>query len=164
MNKNLTFRIELWRIVKFLLINMAVSVILGLASGPILNAIMSTLNGSTGLWLSIHSYAHILLSATILTLVHRYFTFRAPEPWYIALPIMLVFALAWQWLSHLPMVFAARTGTEALIAIRNLLDYAAMSLQSLLQRCVSDGHTTDTNGWYRRFHLTNDEKECVSHE
>ena len=151
------FRTELWRIVKFLLINMAVGVVLGLANGPILNAIMSSSNSSTGLWLSIHSYAHILLNATILTLVHRYFTFRATEPWYIALPIMLVFTLVWQWLGHLPMTFAARNGMETLTAMNNLLGFAAMLLQYLLQRCVIYCHTTDQNGWYRRFHPTNDE-------
>ena len=155
MNK---FRVELWRIVKFLFINMAVGAILLLANGPILNAIMSTLNGSTGMWLTIHSYAHILLSATILTLVHRYFTFRATEPWYIALPIMLVFTLVWQWLGHLPMTFAARNGMETLTAMNNLLGFVAMILQYLLQRYVIYCHTTDTNGWYRRLHPdTNDE-------
>jgi len=152
------FHVELWRIVKFLLINMAVDTILGLANGPILNAIMSSLNGSTGMWLSIHSYAHILLSATILTLVHRFFTFRATEKWYIALPIMLVFTLAWQWLSHFPMAFAARNGEESLIAMSNLLGFAAMILQYLLQRCVIYCHTTDTNGWYRRFHPDTNEE------
>lgn len=152
------FHVELWRIVKFLLINMAVGAILGLANGPILNAIMSSPNSSTGMWLSIHSYAHILLSATILTLVHRFFTFRATEKWYIALPIMLVFTLAWQWLSHIPVAFAARNGEEALIAMSNLLGYAAMILQYLLQRCVIYSHSTDTNGWYRRFHSDTNEK------
>ena len=152
------FHVELWRIVKFLLINMAVDTILGLANGPILNAIMSSLNGSTGMWLSIHSYAHILLSATILTLVHRFFTFRATEKWYIALPIMLVFMLAWQWLSHFPLVFAARNGQEVMITVSNLLGVAGLVLQYLLQRCAIYCHTTDTNGWYRRFHPDTNEE------
>lgn len=151
------FRIELWRIVKFLLINTAVDLLLGLASIHILNAIMSTLNGSTGLWLAIHNYAHLFLGTTFLTLVHRQFTFRATEKWFIALPIMLVFMLAWQWLSHFPLAFAARNSQEAMSTVSNLLGVAGLVLQYLLQRCVIYRHTTDTNGWYRRFHPTNDE-------
>lgn len=152
------FRIELWRIVKFLLINIAVDLLLGLASIHILNAIMSTLNSSTGMRLTIHNYAHLFLGTTILTLVHRQFTFRATKKWYIALPIMMIFMLAWQWLSHFPLVFAARNGQEVMITVSNLLGVAGLVLQYLLQRCVIYCHTTDTNGWYRRFHPDTNEK------
>ena len=151
------FRVELWRIAKFLLFSIVIDLLLGLISILIINEIMSSLNGSTGLRLTIHNYAHLFLGTTILTLVHRQFTFRATEKWYIALPIMLVFMLAWQWLSHFPLAIATRNSQETLTVMSNFLGIAGMLLQYLLQRYVIYCHTTDQNGWYRRFHTNTEE-------
>lgn len=39
----------------------------------------------------------------------------------------------------------------------SILGVAWFVVSYLLQRCVIYCHTIDTNGWYRRFHPTNEE-------
>lgn len=152
------FRTELWRIVKFLLITAIVNLPLTILYGAITNALVANHSASTGVLLSVQYYAHLLISTLLLTLVHRYFTFRATEPWYIAVPIMLVAVIVWQLLKTYPMAITARQSQEAVTFMSNLLVVIWLPLQYLLQRCVIYCHTIDTNGWYARFHPTNDEK------
>ena len=152
------FRVELWRIVKFLLITAIVNLPLTILYGTITNALVANHSASTGVLLSVQYYAHLLISTLLLTLVHRYFTFRATEPWYIALPIMVIAAVCWQLLKAFPLNAAAIAGAQSVVTMTYLLSGAWFILQYLLQRCVIYCHTTDTNGWYRRFHPdTNDE-------
>lgn len=154
MNK---FRVELWRIVKFLLITAIINLPLTILYGVVTNALVASHSASTGVLLSVQYYAHLLISTLLMTLVHRYFTFRATEPWYIAVPIMLVAVIGWQLLKTYPMAIAARQSQEAVTSMSNLLAVIWLLLQYLLQRCVIYCHTTDINGWYRRFHPTNEE-------
>lgn len=150
-------RTELWRIAKFLLITAAVNVPLTILYGAITNALVTNHSASTGTLLSVLSYAHMLVSTLLLTVIHRCFTFRATEKWYIAVPFMLVAAIAWQLLKTFPMAAAAKSSQETLLTLSNLLSAMWIILQYLLQRCVIYCHTTDTNRWYARFHPTNDE-------
>ena len=46
----------------------------------------------------------------------------------------------------------------------NLLSVMWLLLQYLLQRCVIYCHTTDQNGWYRRFHSDTNEEGAYPHE
>lgn len=162
------FRTELWRIVKFLLITAAVNLLLMFLMLGIYRALLNS-GVSAGVAAAVHSYGQLLLSTTLLTLLHRQFTFRATEKWFIALPIMLIAAFGWQFLSSLAL--SIMTAAESIsptqddfAALVNLRSGLWIVLSYLLQRCVIYCHTTDTNGWYRRLHPTNDEKECVSHE
>ena len=151
------FRIELWRIIKFLLITALINLPLTILYGMVTNALVANHSASTGMLLSVQYYAHMLISTLLMTLVHRYFTFRATEPWYIAVPFMLVAAIGWQLLKTFPMAITARQSQEAVTFMSNLLAVIWLLLQYLLQRYVIYCHTTDQNGWYRRFHPTNDE-------
>ena len=151
------FRTELWRIVKFLLITAIINLPLTILYGVVTNALVATHSASTGVLLSVQYYAHLLISTLLMALAHRYFTFRATEPWYIAVPLMLVAAIGWQLLKTYPLAIAARQNQAAVTSMSNLLAVVWLILQYLLQRCVIYCHTTDTNGWYRRFHPTNDE-------
>ena len=154
------FRTELWRIVKFLLITAIINLPLTILYGVVTNALVANHSASTGVLLSVQYYAHLLISTLLMALAHRYFTFRATEPWYIAVPLMLVAAIGWQLLKTYPMAIAARQSQAAVTSMSNLLAVVWLILQYLLQRCVIYCHTTDTNGWYRRFHPdTNDEGE-----
>ena len=150
-------RVEAWRIVKFLLITAAVNLPLALVNSALVSALAAGGRTGIGAWLTVLNWVHILINMTILTLLHRVFTFRATEKWYIALPIMVIVAIAWQLLKALPLGAAAKSGQETLLALSNLLSALWLVLQYLLQRCVIYCHTTDTNGWYARFHQTNEE-------
>lgn len=151
------FRVELWRISKFILITAAVSLPLNIAYGAIVNALAAAGQPDMGSWLVVLNYANSLLSTALLTLLHRYFTFRATEKWYIALPFMLVAVITWQLLEIYPMAIAAKQSHDAVVLMSNLLTVIWTVLQYLLQRYVIYCHTTDTNGWYHRFHPTNEE-------
>ena len=151
------FRVELWRIVKFLLITAAVNLVFALLDNVIIYKVLTSPSGTTGTWLSAISWGFTLGTTLVATLIHRYFTFRATEPWYIAVPIMLVAVIGWQLLEALPMGYSARLGMQSTVTMTYLLSFAWMILSYLLQRCVIYCHTTDQNGWYRRFHPTNDE-------
>ena len=150
------FRVELWRIVKFLLITAAVNLPLTILHGAIINGLVAAGQPSIGSALAALNYANILLSTTLLTLLHRYFTFRATEKWFIALPIMLLAAIAWQFMQAYVLSVTAKQGVEAMTAVAALLPIIWPVLSYLLQRCVIYCHTTDQNGWYRRFHPTNE--------
>lgn len=143
-------RIEIWRIMKFLLISEVVNIALSHLFVPLMASL--TIQPAAGALLSFVSYVRLFLCAAILALLHRYFTFRATEPWFIALPLMLLYALLWQLLTALPMTFAARQSDTAVHQMSLLLYYISLILQYLFQRYVIYSHTTDTNGWYRRFH------------
>ena len=151
------FRVELWRIAKFLLITAIVNLPLTILYGAITNTLVANHSASTGVLLSVQYYAHLLISTLLLTLVHRYFTFRATEPWYIALPVMVIAVIGWHLLKTYPMAIAARQSQEAVASMSNLLAVIWLPLQYLLQRCVIYCHTIDTNGWYTRMHPTNEE-------
>lgn len=151
------FRVELWRIVKFLLITAAVNLVFSLVNMGVTNALVASRSASAGTWLSVLSYAHTILTAIIAALLNRYFTFRATEKWYIAVPVMVIAALGWNWLAALPRAASAKLGMDAALNMISLLGMAWYVVSYLLQRCVIYCHTTDQNGWYRRFHPTNDE-------
>ena len=150
------FRVELWRIVKFLLITAAVNLPLTILHGAIINGLVAAGQPSIGSALAALNYANILLSTTLLTFLHRYFTFRAAEKWFIALPIMLLAAIAWQFMQAYVLSVTAKQGVEAMTAVAALLPIIWPVLSYLLQRCVIYCHTTDQNGWYRHFHPTNE--------
>ncbi len=152
------FRTELWRIIKFILITGAVNVVFSLLNSSFIRSGFASSLPSYGTVLSISGWVFTLLTTAITTLLNRYFTFRATEKWYIAVPFMLVAAIAWQLLRTLPMAAAAKAGQDVLLTTANWLSGIWFILQYLLQRCVIYCHTTDQNGWYRRFHPTNDEK------
>jgi len=152
------FRTELWRIIKFILITGVVNLPLTIAYGAIVNGLAAAGQPGMGNWLVTLNYANSLLSTTLLTLLHRYFTFRATEKWYIALPFMLVAVIAWQLLKTYPMAIAAKQSHDAAVFMSNLLAIIWPILQYLLQRCVIYCHTTDQNGWYRRFHPDTDDE------
>lgn len=156
------FRVELWRIVKYILITCAVNLALMLLMLAVYRGLLAS-GISVGTASAVHSYGQLFLGTVLLTLLHRQFTFRATEKWFIALPIMLIAAFAWQFLSS--MALSLLTG--ALDAAPTQDDFAAfVNLRSLLwpilsyllQRCVIYCQTTDTNGWYQRHHPTNDEE------
>ena len=158
------FRVEIWRIVKFLLITAIINLPLTLLYGVVTNALVANHSASTGVLLSVQFYAHLLISTLLMTLVHRYFTFRATEEWYIAVPFMLLAAIGWQLLKTYPMTVASKQSQEVVTSMSNLLSVMWLLLQYLLQRCVIYCHTTDQNGWYRRFHPDTNEEGAYPHE
>lgn len=151
------FRTEIWRIVKFLLITGAVNLVFTFVNAGVTNALLANHTSSTGTWLSFMSYAFTFLTTLFAALLNRYFTFRATEKWYIAVPLMIIAAFAWQLLRTFPMNAAANAGAQLVITMTYLLGILWIILSYLLQRCVIYSHTTDQNGWYRRFHPTNEE-------
>ncbi len=159
---NNRFRTEGWRIAKYILISLACNIGFALLWQPLVNNVILSAN-QPGRLLPLFSYGQILLSTVVSCLLHRYFTFRASEKWYIALLMMLAFAFAMQCLTSFVMSIAARFGTEAVITA----SYAAGSVEAFLaylfQRYVIYCHSTDQGGWYRRFHPTNEEGE-IPHE
>ena len=148
---------ELWRIVKFILITGLVNVIFSLANSYFIRSAAASNAAFLGVWVSASSWIFLLLTTAIATLLNRYFTFRATEKWYIALPVMLIAAVGWQVLQAYPMSIAARHGAEIAMSMSYLLSMIWPILSYLLQRCVIYCHTVDTTGWYRRFHPTNEE-------
>ena len=150
------FRVELWRIVKFLLITATANLPLTILHGAIINGLVAAGQPSIGSALATLNYANILLSTTLLTFLHRYFTFRATEKWFIALPIMLLAAIAWQFMQAWILASVARLDVNAVTTSAAVLPIIWPVLSYLLQRCVIYCHTTDQNGWYRRFHPTNE--------
>lgn len=155
------FRTELWRIVKFLLITLAVNLPIMFIWNALYKFMLTQGGLSVKLASSVYSYSKLLVGSILLTLLHRYFTFRATEPWFIAVPLVLIAAFVWQFMpsASLSLVSALlRTDPTAadfamLVNIRSLL---WLVFSYLLQRCVIYCHTTDTNGWYARLHPTND--------
>ena len=153
------FRRELWRIAKFILITLAVNLPFNLVNGHLVNALVAAGQPGIGNGLAALTYGNLLLSTALLTLLHRYFTFRTTGKWFIALPLMLIAAIAWQFAQALMLTYASKLGVNALTAFAALLPFIWPVLSYLLQRCVIYCHTTDQNGWYRRFHPDTNEKE-----
>ena len=149
MNK---FRVEGWRIVKFILIGLAVNLPLMLLNRALVNALVASGKPGVGNWLAAITYGQMVLSTVVLTLLHRYFTFRATEKWFIALPVMLIAAIVWQLVQAYMLSVISKLGVNAVTALAAVLPLVWPVLSYLLQRCVIYCHTTDTNGWYRRFH------------
>lgn len=156
---NRSFATEVWRAVKYLLITGAVNAAFALVSGAATTQILSADTAQAGQWLSVLSYAYTVFAVSIATLLNRCFTFRATEKWYIALPIMLLAKLAWNLLTGLMLIQVARSGTEVVSMTSELLGLLWILAAYPLQRCVIYCHTTDTNGWYARFRLGDDERE-----
>ena len=150
------FRREMWRIAKFILITLAVQLPVTMINGYLVNALVAGNQPGIGDALAKLAYGNLLLSTTLLTLLHRYFTFRATEKWFIALPIMLLAAVVWQFVQALMLASFSKLGVNAVTALVTLLPFIWPVLSYLLQRCVIYCHTTDQNGWYRRFHTTNE--------
>ena len=146
------FRVELWRIAKFILITLVVQLPFTIVNGYLVNALAASGQPGIGDRLAALTYANLLLSTMLLTLLHRYFTFRAAEKWFIALPIMLLAAVVWQFAQALMLTYASKQGVNAVTALSALLPFIWPVLSYLLQRYVIYCHTTDQNGWYRRFH------------
>ncbi len=146
------FRVEGWRIVKFILIGLAVNLPLMLLNRALVNALVASGKPGVGNWLAAITYGQMVLSTVVLTLLHRYFTFRATEKWFIALPVMLIAAIVWQLVQAYMLSVISKLGVNAVTALAAVLPLVWPVLSYLLQRCVIYCHTTDTNGWYRRFH------------
>ena len=146
------FRVEGWRIVKFILIGLAVNLPLMLLNRALANALVASGKPGVGNWLAAITYGQMVLSTVVLTLLHRYFTFRATEKWFIALPVMLIAAIVWQLVQAYMLSVISKLGVNAVTALAAVLPLVWPVLSYLLQRCVIYCHTTDTNGWYRRFH------------
>lgn len=154
-----SFATETWRAVKYLLITGAVNIVFALVSGAATTQILAADTAQAGQRLSVLSYACTVFAVSIATLLNRYFTFRATEKWYIALPVMLLAKLAWNLLTGMMVIQSAHSGTEAVSMTSNLLGLLWLAAAYPLQRCVIYCHTTDTNGWYARFRLGDDEQE-----
>lgn len=155
------FRVELWRVVKFLLITLAVNLPIMFIWNALHRILLTQGGFSVGLAASVYSYSQMLVNAILLTLLHRYFTFRATEKWYIAMPIMIIANFAWQSLSSTSLILVSLLLSAEPTAADFALLVNARSvlwpiLSYLLQRYVIYCHTTDTNIWYRRFHPAND--------
>ena len=148
----MNFRVELWRIVKFILITLAVQLPFTIINGHLVNALVAGGQSGIGDALAALTYGNALLSTALLTLLNRYFTFRATEKWFIALPIMLIAAVVWQFAQSLMLASISKLGVNAITALAALLPFIWPALSYLLQRYVIYCHTTDQNGWYRRFH------------
>ena len=146
------FCVELWRIVKFILIGLAVNLPLMLLNRALVNALVASGKPGVGNWLAAITYGQMVLSTVVLTLLHRYFTFRATEKWFIALPLMLIAAIVWQLVQAYMLSVISKLGVNAVTALAAVLPLVWPVLSYLLQRCVIYCHTPDTNGWYRRFH------------
>ena len=146
------FRVEGWRIVKFILIGLAVNLPLMLLNRALVNALVASGKPGVGNWLAAITYGQMVLSTVVLTLLHLYFTFRATEKWFIALPVMLIAAIVWQLVQAYMLSVISKLGVNAVTALAAVLPLVWPVLSYLLQRCVIYCHTTDTNGWYRRFH------------
>ena len=143
------FHVEAWRVIKFILITVAVYL------PTSVYFVHFALHAPSETCLSLLGYTYVILNALVLTIVHRYFTFRATTKWYIAIPIMMVTSLVW----HVLLEFLLSIAVSSIADLSNYLWAMWFFLQYLLQRCVIYCHTTDQNGWYRRFHP--DTKEGV---
>ncbi len=158
-----SFRTELWRIVKYILIGWGVNLVFTFIQAPVLSGLMEQ-SDSPGQALMLYSYGFILLNAAVSCLIHRYFTFRASEPWFVALPMMLLFTLGVQLLGSMVTVAAGRMGAETLVKVTYALNAVKWLLAYLFQRYVIYCHSTDEGGWYRRFHPANEEEGGYPYE
>jgi len=142
------FRVELWRVVSFLLITTASTLpfaaIYLFANDAVLQPQTYAYEFATG---SLYFCAGLCM--LLQTLLHRRFTFRATEKWYIAAPVMVLLALLWTY-----MLFASDSvdpdcarlySSSELCTFSCWMTLAWLPLSYLLQRCVIYCHTTDTN-------------------
>lgn len=156
---NRSFATETWRAVKFLLISSAVSLLMALVYRAAMHALLAANLSQPGLWLSVLSYAYTFFNVSISTLLNRYFTFRATEKWYIALPLMLAAAFGWNLLTGTALTLMASRADDTIISqISTLLSILWIAAAYLLQRCAIYCHTTDTNKWYTRFHMGDEQQ------
>lgn len=154
------FAAEIWRAVKYLLITGAVSVAFAQLYRVLITQVLAADTVHVGLGLSVLSYVSLFFSTSITTLLNRYFTFRATEKWYIALPLMLVAAFGWNWLTSLAMMLAARTVSANIVSqASTLLSVLWIVTAYLLQCCAIYCHTADANRWYARLHPTDAQGE-----
>lgn len=150
---NRRFATETWRAVKYLLICTVVSLLLTQLNLAATNAVLAAEGIQIGLALSVLSYAYTILNTGICTLLNRYFTFRATEKWYIALPLMLLVNFGWNWLGGAvtTLMGLSSSMTPTLALQRSMwMGLLWMVASYLLQRCAIYSHTTDTNAWYAR--------------
>ncbi len=151
-----TFSTEAWRIAKYILIAVAINTVFTVLQQPLLNAAMAA--EQPGRAMTLLSYGRIALSTVVGCLIHRYFTFRASEPWFIALPLMIVFAAGWRLVNGICLQVLGRVSVENIVQSSYLLGLIHLVLAYLFQRYVIYCHTTDDGGWYRRFHSTTEEE------
>ena len=83
------FRREMWRIAKFILITLSVNLPLSLLNSFTINWLLSNNVSNIPTILDTLGYVQLAISCAVLTLLHRYFTFRSAEKWYVALPFMV---------------------------------------------------------------------------
>lgn len=154
-NPRPAWQVELSRIAKYLMITLAVNLLLSMLWLPVYRW-MTAEGGQTIRWASaLYSYGHLISGTILLTLLHRAFTFRATEKWYIALPLMVASALVFRVLSSWVLVMveaAAGMQITAVVLTRmtTLNSYLWMACAYLLQRYVIYCHSTDDNWWYRK--------------
>ena len=72
------------RIIKLLLVTPAANLVFSLLDSVIIYALLTSPSGATGTQLSVLSWGFTLGTTLIAALIHRFFTFCATEPWYIA--------------------------------------------------------------------------------
>ncbi len=152
---------ELWRIAKFLVISFVVSVPIAYLNGYVTSMLFVSGSPDTGLWLSLLSYVYLFLTNVGATLANRYFTVRATEKWFIAVPMMVGAQFLWNLLISFSSTLSLTwmNGTiESYMMAAQIESVLWVIVSYLLQRCVIYCHTLDTNGWYRRFHSTYDEE------
>ena len=157
---------EILRVAKYVLITLIVNLLLNLLWYPIYQWMME--DGSAAMTMgaasAVFSYGHLISSTIILTLLHRAFTFRATEKWYIAVPLMVVAAIGfrflWAWgLALLQVAMGLQMTAMAFANLTSMQGILWMICAYLLQRCAIYCHSIDDNWWYRRRHPAVDEQE-----
>jgi len=157
---------EILRVAKYVLITLIVNLLLNLIWHPIYQWMLE--DGPAAMTMgaasAVFSYGHLISSTIILTLLHRAFTFRATEKWYIAVPLMIVAALGfrflWAWgLVLLEVAMGMQMTARVFANLTSLQGVLWTICAYLLQRCVIYCHSVDDNWWYRRFLPATDEPE-----
>lgn len=156
---------EILRIAKYVLITLIVNLLLNMIWMPVYrwmaeDSAVMTLGAAS----AVFSYGHLISSTIILTLLHRAFTFRATEKWYIAVPLMIVaavgFRFLWAWMLALLQVAMGQQMTGmAFVNLTSMQGILWMICAYLLQRCAIYCHSIDDNWWYRRHLPATDEQE-----
>ena len=152
------FRVELWRVIKFMLITAVISLFLEDIGFSFLLSLSKQHGSVSGNILSIHSSVSTIVSTVLLTIIHRYFTFRATEKCLVATASMIGAVFAWNFLYSFILSFRSNQGIAFINVSTMLKPHLWFVISYLLQRCVIYCHTTDTNGWYRRFHTNEKER------
>lgn len=154
------FRTELWRIVKFLLITISTTLLFAVMYLSFNNAVLQP-ESSCYEFLDGTLYALSGLCVLTQTLLHRWLVFRTKGPWW-AVAILVLLALFWTYFPFSNDSIdpdCARVYTPAYLSeLACWMVTLWLLVTYLSQRYLLYCHTTDTNGWYRRFHPTNDEE------